>query len=160
MLQRLPIALAQVKTGNNSKSLLNEIRKIVYSLYQSKQITTGWPIKMPLYFFGDNFYKIKEISRFFLCRYWGATSRNEAPLHFSNRYLNISRIASHEIDSFRVKPITPGHSIPKISTRLTIFWGVNEKQNLWKQSTDKRGHHQKRNQTDSTINAQQSCGQF
>ena len=42
MLQRLPIALAQVKTGNNSESLLNEIRKIVYSLYQSKQITKKW----------------------------------------------------------------------------------------------------------------------
>ena len=39
MLQRLPIALAQVKTGNNSESLSNEIRQIVYSLYQSKQIT-------------------------------------------------------------------------------------------------------------------------
>ena len=39
VLQRLPIALAQVKAGNNSKSLLNEIRQIVYSLYQSKQIT-------------------------------------------------------------------------------------------------------------------------
>ena len=39
MLQRLPIALAQVKVGNNSESLLNEIRQIVYSLYQSKQIT-------------------------------------------------------------------------------------------------------------------------
>ena len=39
MLQRLPIALAQVKASNNSKSLLNEIRQIVYSLYQSKQIT-------------------------------------------------------------------------------------------------------------------------
>ena len=39
MLQRLPIALAQVKAGNNSQSLLNEIRKIVYSLYQSKEIT-------------------------------------------------------------------------------------------------------------------------
>ena len=37
--QRLPIALAQVKAHNNSESLLNEIRKIVYSLYQSKQIT-------------------------------------------------------------------------------------------------------------------------
>ena len=36
MLQRLPIALAQVKSGNNSESLLNEIRQIVYSLYQSK----------------------------------------------------------------------------------------------------------------------------
>ena len=39
MLQRLPIALAQVKAGNNSESLLNEIRQIVYSLYQSKKIT-------------------------------------------------------------------------------------------------------------------------
>ena len=39
MLQRLPMALAQVKAGNNSESLLNEIRQIVYSLYQSKQIT-------------------------------------------------------------------------------------------------------------------------
>ena len=39
MLQRLPIALAQVKTSNNSENLLNEIRQIVYSLYQSKQIT-------------------------------------------------------------------------------------------------------------------------
>ena len=38
MLQRLPIALAQVKAGNNSESLLNEIRQIVYPLYQSKQI--------------------------------------------------------------------------------------------------------------------------
>ena len=39
MLQRLPIALSQVKAGNNSESLLNEIRQIVYSLYQSKEIT-------------------------------------------------------------------------------------------------------------------------
>ena len=39
MLETLPVALAQVKAGNNSESLLNEIRQIVYSLYQSKQIT-------------------------------------------------------------------------------------------------------------------------
>ena len=39
ILQRLPIALAQVKAGNNSESLLTEIRQIVYSLHQSKQIT-------------------------------------------------------------------------------------------------------------------------
>ena len=39
MIQRLPIALAQVKAGNNSENLLNEIRKINYSLYQSKEIT-------------------------------------------------------------------------------------------------------------------------
>ena len=38
-LQRLPIALAKIKAGNNSESLLNEIRKIVQSLYQSKEIT-------------------------------------------------------------------------------------------------------------------------
>ena len=39
MLQRLPIALAQVKAGNNSEVLINEIRQIFYSLYQSKEIT-------------------------------------------------------------------------------------------------------------------------
>ena len=38
MLQRLPIAIAQVKAGHNSKKLLNEIRQIVYSLYQSKKL--------------------------------------------------------------------------------------------------------------------------
>ena len=39
MLQRLPIALAQVKAGNNSDNLLNEIRQTIYSLHQSKKIT-------------------------------------------------------------------------------------------------------------------------
>ena len=39
MLQRLPIALAQIKAEINSQSLLNEVRQIVYSLYQSKEIT-------------------------------------------------------------------------------------------------------------------------
>ena len=39
MLLRLPIALAQIKSGDNSENLLNEFRKIVYSLYQPKQIT-------------------------------------------------------------------------------------------------------------------------
>ena len=39
ILQRLPISLAKVKAGNNSESLLNEIRRTAYSLYQSKQIT-------------------------------------------------------------------------------------------------------------------------
>ena len=38
MLQRLLIALAQVKAGNNSENLSKEIRQIVYSLYQSKEI--------------------------------------------------------------------------------------------------------------------------
>ena len=39
LLQRLPIAFAQVKAGNNSERLLNEIRQIVSSLYQSKEIS-------------------------------------------------------------------------------------------------------------------------
>ena len=39
MLQRLPIALPQVKTVNTSENLLNEIREVIYSLYQAKEIT-------------------------------------------------------------------------------------------------------------------------
>ena len=39
MLQSLPIALAQVKAGNTSENLLNNIRKIMYSLCQEKEIT-------------------------------------------------------------------------------------------------------------------------
>ena len=38
MLQRLPIAPAQIKVGNSSKTLLNEVRQIVYSLHQSKKL--------------------------------------------------------------------------------------------------------------------------
>ena len=37
--KRLPIALAQIKSDNNSESLLNEIRKVIYYLYRSKNIT-------------------------------------------------------------------------------------------------------------------------
>ena len=44
MRQRLPIAFAQVKAGNNSQSLLNKIRQIVSSLYQSKEITKKYII--------------------------------------------------------------------------------------------------------------------
>ena len=39
MLQRLPIVLAEVKAGNSSENLLNEIRQIIYSLYRAKEIT-------------------------------------------------------------------------------------------------------------------------
>ena len=38
MLQILPIALAQVKSGNTSENLLNEIRKAIYSSYRAKEI--------------------------------------------------------------------------------------------------------------------------
>ena len=36
MLSRLPITLAQLKAGNNSEKLINEIRQLLYSLYRSK----------------------------------------------------------------------------------------------------------------------------
>ena len=39
MLQKLPITLEQVKVSSTSENLLNEIRKIIYSLYQAKKIT-------------------------------------------------------------------------------------------------------------------------
>ena len=39
MLNRLPIVLAQLKAGNNSNKLKNEIRQLLYSLYRSKNIT-------------------------------------------------------------------------------------------------------------------------
>ena len=37
MLSRLPITLAQLKAGNNSQKLINEIRQLLYSLYRSKK---------------------------------------------------------------------------------------------------------------------------
>ena len=39
MLQRLPIALAQVKAANAFENLLNEIRQITYSLYREKKVS-------------------------------------------------------------------------------------------------------------------------
>ena len=39
MLNRLPIALAQLKAGSNSNKLKNEIRQLLYSLYRSKNMT-------------------------------------------------------------------------------------------------------------------------
>ena len=39
MLSRLPISLAQLKAGNNSQKLKNEIRQLSYSLYHSKKLT-------------------------------------------------------------------------------------------------------------------------
>ena len=38
MLSRLPISLAQLKAGNNSEKLKNEIRQLLYSLYKSKKL--------------------------------------------------------------------------------------------------------------------------
>ena len=38
MLQRLPIALAEIKAGNTFENVLNGIRRIIYSLYWAKEI--------------------------------------------------------------------------------------------------------------------------
>ena len=42
MLQRLPIARAQVKASKTSENFLNEIRQMIYSLYQAKEIITDF----------------------------------------------------------------------------------------------------------------------
>ena len=42
MLQRLPIVLAQVKTGSTFENLFNEIRQIIYFLYRAKEITKNY----------------------------------------------------------------------------------------------------------------------
>ena len=39
MLQRLPIALTQVKAGKTSENLLNEIKQIIHSVHRSKEVT-------------------------------------------------------------------------------------------------------------------------
>ena len=39
MLQRLPIALVQVKLVNTSENVLNEIRQIMHSSYREKEVT-------------------------------------------------------------------------------------------------------------------------
>ena len=41
MLSGLPISLVQLKAGNNSEKLKNEIRQLLYSLYRSKKLTTN-----------------------------------------------------------------------------------------------------------------------
>ena len=52
-------------------------------------------------------------------------------------HLTTSSMTSHGTDSFRVKPINPGHPIPKISTRLNFFW-----RGIWKTEFVKTIHRQ------------------
>ena len=55
MLSRLPISLAQLKAGNNSEKLKNEIRQLLYSLYRSKKLTKN--IYKSLVDIGNNLYE-------------------------------------------------------------------------------------------------------
>ena len=55
MLSRLSISLAQLKAGNNSDKLKNEIRQILYSLYRSKKLfIKAW---LTLFKHGNNLYE-------------------------------------------------------------------------------------------------------
>ena len=56
MLSRLPISLAQFKAGNNYEKLKNEIRRILYSFYgsrnlQNKSIKVGSALFKTFFFF-------------------------------------------------------------------------------------------------------------
>ena len=86
-------------------------------------------------------------SRWWFEMRWCLISRTE--------HLNISGIVSHGTDSFHVKSITPGQDLfPRSQPAWLFSKGIPERQSLWKQSTDKRRHHQKINQTDCRRNAQ------
>ena len=64
MLQRLLIALAQVKAGNTSENLLNEIRQIIYALYREKEITRK---SMPHY---SKFNKFIKQNGYYIYEFW------------------------------------------------------------------------------------------
>ena len=56
MLSRRPISLAQLKGGNNSQKLKNEIRQLLYSLYRSKKLSKQSIIVLSMLFKnGNNF---------------------------------------------------------------------------------------------------------
>ena len=58
MLSRIPISLAQLKAGNNSEKLKNEIRQLLYSLYRSKKLTKEIYKSLTLFKKdGNNFYE-------------------------------------------------------------------------------------------------------
>ena len=57
MLSRLPITLAQLKAGNSSEKLKNEIRQLLYSLYMSKIFTKNIKVSSILYKNGNSLYE-------------------------------------------------------------------------------------------------------
>ena len=58
MLGRLPISLAQLNAGNNSKKLKNEIIQLSYSLYRSKKLQKiSIKVWFTLFKYGNNLYE-------------------------------------------------------------------------------------------------------
>ena len=64
MVQRLPVALAQVKAGNTSENLLNEIRQIIYSLFREKQVTKK------AYNNINEFTKVIKLKGYYIYEFW------------------------------------------------------------------------------------------
>ena len=64
MLRRLPITLAQLKAGNNSEKLKNEIRQLLYSLYRSKKLTKQLYKSLETIFMNTENSKTSEPHRF------------------------------------------------------------------------------------------------
>ena len=113
----------------------------VFQVLLQKNSQTGWDL-------GNSMARVYRFDVKWVCPMgsyaWGIQvlcSVREMSRHLISRteHLNTSGITSHGTDSFHVKPITPGHPIPKISTRLTIFWG-----GTWKTEFVKTIHRQER----------------
>ena len=64
ILYRLPITLAQVKAGNTSENLLNEIRQIIYFLYLARKITKKG---MQQY---NEFNKVIKQNGYYISEFW------------------------------------------------------------------------------------------
>ena len=66
IVQRSPIALAQVKAGNDFESLLNKIREIAHSLYQSKILLRKYTITLVIYrYYIYELWKVKFLNHIF-----------------------------------------------------------------------------------------------
>ena len=86
MIQRLLIALAQVKTCNTSENLLNEIRKIIYSLYREKEVT-----KKVYYNIMNSINLQNKPDTIFINSKNGGTSDDHRLLHNLSHEMNLKR---------------------------------------------------------------------
>ena len=109
-------------------------------------LATGWPGVIGLMW--NESVPLEVMPQIFRCSVremkWCLISRTE--------HLNTSGITSYGTDSFHIKPITPGHPIPKISTCLTIFWG-----GTWKTEFVKTIHRQERTSSEEKDGFYRKC---
>ena len=102
MLSRLPISLAQLKEGNNSEKLKNEIRQILYSLYRLKKLTKFDQryLKMKTIFMNTKNSKTSKPHRFKL----GLTDK--LSLKNPNKNMTLANLSIY----YRWKNIKPEHN--------------------------------------------------